>query len=191
MIENSPEVLEALGMDDSMDSAPLYACYYPDNPWYFNSYHMESDSSNVSGIVSQLICTAGRICEHFASDIVYDIEALKEAIDCGWDYSRCLVFYGSGVYSLPVHYYMDMPLIEDRNCAGNGIQTFLLQKIENRTTLDRFDFNPLTRVKSREDLEFRYNLWERDCESAKKRQEEEELKDRLYFEYLKEAKSNG
>lgn len=66
-----------------------YSCY--------DNYTIKDDGTNHSSIVTKMVQLAGRICERFASDIVYDADAFIEAIDNNENFDRYLFFREMGV----------------------------------------------------------------------------------------------
>lgn len=66
-----------------------YSCY--------DNYTIKDNSTNHSSIVTKMVQLAGRICERFASDIVYDADAFIEAIDNNENFDRYLFFRENGV----------------------------------------------------------------------------------------------
>ena len=66
-----------------------YSCY--------DNYTIKDEGSNHSTIVTKMVQLAGRICERFASDIVYDADAFIEAIDNNENFDRYLFFRENGV----------------------------------------------------------------------------------------------
>ena len=67
------------------------------NHSYYGNYTIKNEGKNHSTIVTQMVQLAGRLCEHFASDIVYDAEAFIEAINNNEDFDRYLFFRETGV----------------------------------------------------------------------------------------------
>lgn len=63
----------------------------------FDSYTVKDTGDNHSRIVTKMIQLAGRICEHWASDIVYDANAFIEAIESKENFDRYLFFREMGV----------------------------------------------------------------------------------------------
>ena len=63
----------------------------------YDNYTVKDNGENHSTIVSKMVQLAGRLCEHYASDIVYDAEAFIEAINNNEDFDRYLVFREMGV----------------------------------------------------------------------------------------------
>ena len=63
----------------------------------YNNYTVRNEGSNISNIVSKMIQLAGRLCEHYASDIVYDVNAFRMAVDNRLDYDKYLFFREDGV----------------------------------------------------------------------------------------------
>ena len=66
-----------------------YSCY--------DNYTIKYNGTNHSSIVTKMVQLAGRICERFASDIVYDADAFIEAIDNNENFDRYLFFRENGV----------------------------------------------------------------------------------------------
>lgn len=66
-----------------------YSCY--------DNYTIKYKGTNHSTIITKMIHLAGRICERFASDIVYDANAFIEAVDNSKDFDRYLFFRENGV----------------------------------------------------------------------------------------------
>lgn len=66
-----------------------YSCY--------DNYTFKDKGENHSTIVSKMVQLAGRICEHYASDIVYDADAFIEAINNNENFDRYLFFREMGV----------------------------------------------------------------------------------------------
>ena len=66
-----------------------YSCY--------DNYTVKDNGENHSTIVSKMVQLAGRLCEHYASDIVYDAEAFIEAINNNENFDRYLFFRENGV----------------------------------------------------------------------------------------------
>ena len=64
---------------------------------HYDNYIIKDQGTNHSTIVTKMIQLAGRICEHYASDIVYDAEAFIEAINNNKDFDRYLFFREMGV----------------------------------------------------------------------------------------------
>ena len=69
-----------------------YSCY--------DNYTIKYEGSNHSTIVTKMVQLAGRICEKWASDIVYDAEAFIEAIENKEGFDRYLFFREMGVTAL-------------------------------------------------------------------------------------------
>ena len=66
-----------------------YSCY--------DNYTIKDNGTNHSSIVTKMVQLAGRICERFASDIVYDADAFIEAIENNKNFDRYLFFRENGV----------------------------------------------------------------------------------------------
>ena len=65
-----------------------------------DNYTVSNEGTNHSRITTKLIHLAGRICEQYASDIIYDANNFIEAIENKEDYDRYLFFRESGVTAL-------------------------------------------------------------------------------------------
>ena len=63
----------------------------------FDNYAMKDQGKNHSCIVTKMIHLAGRLCERFASDIVYDVNAFIKAIEGNQNFERFLFFREMGV----------------------------------------------------------------------------------------------
>lgn len=61
-----------------------------------------SCGTNVSDLMSKMVTQAGRYCEHYASDIYYELARLDEAVHTKTRLDRVLIFYESGVLGKPV-----------------------------------------------------------------------------------------
>ena len=63
---------------------------------WFQGYHLErEDNINISGILTRLIQNVGRFCEHYASDLLYDlaqVDAFLQPYDITSDNRWVLVF---------------------------------------------------------------------------------------------------
>ena len=62
-----------------------------------HEYCVKDKGSNHSDIVTKMVQLAGRICEKYASDIVYDANAFIKAIEDKKDFDRYLFFREMGV----------------------------------------------------------------------------------------------
>lgn len=56
-----------------------------------------SNSDNISAVIDKMIRLAAKLTEYYASDIVYDIENLKDAVENGKEHDVLLFFRESGV----------------------------------------------------------------------------------------------
>lgn len=65
-----------------------------------NNYTVSNKGTNHSTIITKMVHLAGRICEQYASDIVYDASLFIEAIENKKNYDRYLFFRESGVTAL-------------------------------------------------------------------------------------------
>ena len=63
----------------------------------FDNYVVKDKGTNHSDIVTKMVQLAGRLCEKYASDIVYDANAFIRAIENGDDFERFLFFREMGV----------------------------------------------------------------------------------------------
>lgn len=66
-----------------------YSCY--------DNYTVADKGDNSSRIVSKMVQLAGRLCERFASDVVYDAGAYMDAIENEENFDRYLFFRENGV----------------------------------------------------------------------------------------------
>ena len=69
-----------------------YSCY--------DNYTIKDKGTNHSTIITKMIYLAGRICERYASDIVYDANAFIKAIDNEENFDKYLFFRENGVSTL-------------------------------------------------------------------------------------------
>lgn len=65
-----------------------YNCY---------EYVIQDKGTNCSDVVTKMVHLAGRICEKYASDIVYDANEFMEAVKGNMDFQRYLFFREMGV----------------------------------------------------------------------------------------------
>ena len=63
----------------------------------YDNYTVKDNGRNPSTIVTKMVQLAGRLCEHYASDIVYDAWAFREAVENNEDFDRYLFFREMGV----------------------------------------------------------------------------------------------
>ena len=63
----------------------------------FNNYTVKDHGTNHSDIVTKMVQLAGRLCERYASDIIYDANAFIKAIEDKEDFERFLFFREMGV----------------------------------------------------------------------------------------------
>lgn len=63
----------------------------------FGNYTVKDKGTNHSSVVTKMVQLAGRLCEKWASDIVYDAEAFIEAIETKENFDRYLFFREMGV----------------------------------------------------------------------------------------------
>lgn len=69
-----------------------YSCY--------DNWTIKDKGDNHSRVVTKLVQLAGRYCERFASDIIYDANAFIRAIEEKEDFDRYLFFREMGVTAL-------------------------------------------------------------------------------------------
>ena len=65
----------------------------------YDQFTTETLGDNVSSVVDRLIRLAAKLTEMYASDIVYDINSFKKAVEGHEDFDRVLVFREGGVVS--------------------------------------------------------------------------------------------
>lgn len=63
----------------------------------FDGYTTKSVNDNVSDIMSRMIRIAGRLCEHYASDVYYTLRGYDDAVRENYEYDKLITFYESGV----------------------------------------------------------------------------------------------
>jgi hypothetical protein len=63
----------------------------------FDNYVVKDKGTNHSDIVTKMVHLAGRICEKYASDIIYDANAFIQAIENEENFERFLFFREMGV----------------------------------------------------------------------------------------------
>lgn len=66
----------------------------------FDNYTIKNIGTNHSDIVSKMVQLAGRLCEKWASDIIYDANAFIKAIENKENFERFLFFREMGVTAL-------------------------------------------------------------------------------------------
>jgi hypothetical protein len=66
----------------------------------FGNYTVKDRGTNHSDITNKMVQLAGRLCEHYAGDIVYDANAFIKAIEKKQNYDRYLFFREMGVTAL-------------------------------------------------------------------------------------------
>lgn len=67
---------------------------------FYDNYTIKDNGTNHSSIVTKMVQLAGRICERFASDIVYNADAFIRAIENNESFDRYLFFRENGVAAL-------------------------------------------------------------------------------------------
>ena len=67
---------------------------------FYDNYTVSDKGDNWSRVVSKMVELAGKYCERFASDIVYDAKSFINAIEDKTDFDRYLFFRESGVTAL-------------------------------------------------------------------------------------------
>lgn len=66
----------------------------------FGDYSIKDKGNNHSTITNKMVQLAGRFCEHYAGDIVYDVNAFIKAIEEKQNFNRYLFFREMGVTAL-------------------------------------------------------------------------------------------
>lgn len=66
----------------------------------FGDYSIKDNGDNHSTITNKMVQLAGRFCEHYAGDIVYDANAFIKAIEEKQNFNRYLFFREMGVTAL-------------------------------------------------------------------------------------------
>ena len=67
-----------------------------------DSYTVRSNTDNISSVIDKMIRLSAKLTERFASDIVYDLEFLNDAVKNGKHYDKILFFRENGVATWPV-----------------------------------------------------------------------------------------
>lgn len=70
----------------------------------FGDYDIKDKGDNHSTITNKMVQLAGRLCEHYAGDIVYDANSFIKAIKEKRNYDRYLFFREMGVTALDLEY---------------------------------------------------------------------------------------
>lgn len=70
----------------------------------WDDYTYTNKGNNYSSIATKMVQLAGRLCERFAGDIVYDINSYSEAIKDGESFDKILFFREMGVTTFPKEY---------------------------------------------------------------------------------------
>ena len=71
---------------------------YTIHPYSTNKkYTTKSVNDNISSIMSRMVQIAGRVCEHYASDVYYTLRGYDDAVRENYEYDRLITFYESGV----------------------------------------------------------------------------------------------
>lgn len=65
----------------------------------YNTYKETSENQNISNVIDRMIRVTAKVTEYFASDIIYDINALTKAVDEGNRFAKLLRFRDGGVHS--------------------------------------------------------------------------------------------
>ena len=100
-----------------------YSCY--------DNYTVKSETENISSVVDKLIRLAAKITESYASDIVYDINALTAFIEEKYPHDKILFFRESGVST----YNTEMVEKDNRGIlCSDSIQTWRLTYDPETTT---------------------------------------------------------
>jgi hypothetical protein len=71
-----------------------YSCY--------DNYTVADKGDNWSRVVSKMVQLAGRYCERFASDVVYDAKSFISAVENKENYDRVLFFRECGISTFGV-----------------------------------------------------------------------------------------
>ena len=58
-----------------------------------DNYTVSDNGTNHSTIITKMVHLAGRLCEHYASDIVYDANAFIKAIEEKQNYDKYLYIF--------------------------------------------------------------------------------------------------
>ena len=69
----------------------------------YDNYTVKSETENISTVIDKLIRLTAKITEHYASDIVYDINMLNRHLADKESYDMLLYFREMGVSSYNTH----------------------------------------------------------------------------------------
>ena len=84
-----------------------------------NGYTTKSVNDNISSIMSRMVQIAGRLCEHYASDVYYSLSGYDYAVRENYNYDKLIVFQESGVIERKIEN-------DTVNSKPNGIQYWRL-----------------------------------------------------------------
>lgn len=100
-----------------------YSCY--------DNYTVKSETENISSIIDKLIRLTAKITESYASDIVYDINALFSFIEQKYPHDKIIFFREDGVDAFNT----EMVIKDNRHILCNDyIQTWRLTYDPANTT---------------------------------------------------------
>lgn len=106
----------------------------------YSQYIKESNSTNISNIIDKMIRLTAKLTESYASDIIYDIEALNNVVKNHKSYDCILFFREYGVTTRTVEELTD-DVYDNLLCNFTPIQTWRLthNPLETKTILIRVD----------------------------------------------------
>lgn len=95
-------------------------------------YYVENHGDNISNIFDKLIELAARKCDHYASDIFWDMKTFADIVSEGKKFDRILVFRETGVHSIDVDNLNNLWLSDVRALAAERC----IWRIEYKLDLD-------------------------------------------------------
>lgn len=187
------EVFEVLGLDIN-DCKNYIPRVYDDTTYSTNSpEHMKVEGKNVSSVIDQLIRVTAKCTECYASDIIYDINALNAAVENDVPMMRFLMFRDYGVSTCPIYEYNSVRYIlvgemNTEEMLNDAIQCYALVYKDGVTTLDRVkSYNSqYNNIMSVDRLNEMVRRAERDEKWEADREWEKYMKDKLFYDWEKQ-----
>lgn len=98
-------------------------------------YYVYDEGTRLASIFDKLIEIAARKCDHYASDIYYDMKRLEEAVDKERHFDKIIVFSDNAVFS-----YETEQLIKDVQTLPSPItDSRHIWRLEHKLSLDESD----------------------------------------------------
>ena len=89
----------------------------------YQQYTYWTRGTNISGIIDAMLRVTTKITENYASDIIYEIEKLKDAVEKNKAFHVLLTFRENGVDDYSVLYDMSKFATSSRETAMKGFST--------------------------------------------------------------------